>query len=80
MHVTVATGLVALVGVSWSVAMWAPFAITNAEVAHIKLLAESCDIDGDRWADGQDQTAGILGIQNVAISIPQIIADGELTS
>ena len=80
-----ATILVAFIGVPWAVTNWAPYALIAAEISKrdaIKrhkirpppstdgqLLASSEDP-----AEGADQAGVILGIHNVAIAAPQVIA------
>nr|POE78439.1 general alpha-glucoside permease [Quercus suber] len=83
--VTSATVLVALIGVPWSVTCWAPFALIAEEIskrdsirrglirppptAEGELLARGEDI-----SEGADQAGTVLGIHNVAIAAPQVIA------
>lgn len=52
---TAALGLVALVGATWAVTMWIPFALINRELATSRV-----------------GMAGIHGLHNVAISLPQL--------
>ncbi|GAM86743.1 hypothetical protein ANO11243_047620 [Dothideomycetidae sp. 11243] len=83
---TAATALVAFIGIPWAVTNWAPYAIIAAEIgkrdairrgvirpaAHdreARLLAE-----GEDPSDGADQAGVVLGIHNVAIAAPQVIA------
>jgi len=82
---TAATILVALIGIPWSVTNWAPFALIAAEISKrdairrhqirpppdrdAQLLAS-----GEDPAEGADQAGVVLGIHNVAIAAPQVIA------
>ncbi|KAL1880503.1 hypothetical protein VTK73DRAFT_5890 [Phialemonium thermophilum] len=95
-----ATVLIGLVGITWALTLWAPWAIISAEIsrrdarlrAQKKHNASSGDaalrnspsLDGysdqDQGVDAQeekeevDQAGVILGIHNMAIAAPQIIA------
>lgn len=82
---TAATVLVAFIGIPWALTNWAPFALIAAEIskrdairrrqipapatAEGEMLAR-----GDDPAEGADQAGVILGIHNVAIAAPQVIA------
>lgn len=81
-----ATIMTALVGVSWSLTLWAPFALISAEISQRdearrkkqrRRLMDGDD-DDDEGEDPQyeeeDQAGVILGLHNVAISAPQILA------
>ena len=80
-----ATILVAFIGIPWALTNWAPFALIAAEIskrdairrrqipapatAEGELLAH-----GEDPAEGADQAGVVLGIHNVAIAAPQVIA------
>jgi solute carrier family 45 protein 1/2/4 len=98
--VTAATVLIGLVGITWALTLWAPWAIISAEISRRDELrrAQSAgrrslfpidravtSLDGyssDENRDGElsnvdeasDQAGVILGIHNMAIAAPQIIA------
>ncbi|KAI3400953.1 hypothetical protein diail_1161 [Diaporthe ilicicola] len=99
--VPAATVLVGLVGITWALTLWAPFAIISAEISRRDALlrqktrafsppgaaGSSSDAapgfdgyssDQDHKLDGSedspDQAGVILGIHNMAIAAPQIIA------
>lgn len=99
--VPAATVLVGLVGITWALTLWAPFAIISAEISRRDLLVrqkqraaspnratESPSAGPSRFdgyssdqdhklddSEGQTDQAGvILGIHNMAIAAPQIIA------
>ncbi|PSR90418.1 major facilitator superfamily domain-containing protein [Coniella lustricola] len=101
--VPAATVLVGLVGITWALTLWAPFAIISAEISRRDLLARqkqrafssshqttaespaagpsrfdgySSDQDHklDETEPQTDQAGVILGIHNMAIAAPQIIA------
>ncbi|ROV98218.1 hypothetical protein VSDG_04479 [Cytospora chrysosperma] len=100
--VPAATVLVGLVGITWALTLWAPWAIISAEISRkdafirqkrqaMQQAAAAAGIssetrpgfDGysseeDHSLDGSDDEAGqagvILGIHNMAIAAPQIIA------
>ena len=69
--------LCAIVGVSWAFAIWVPFALIGAEMSELRLRSTGAvplinkDVDD---ADSDDQVGAIMGIHNMAIAAPQIIA------
>lgn len=91
-----ATVLIGVVGVSWALTLWAPFAIISAEISKRHALRRSrqsgggMSMDGTEEDDDDSDQAGkflqsyiscpanglgiILGIHNMAIAAPQIIA------
>jgi solute carrier family 45 protein 1/2/4 len=83
---TAATILVAFIGIPWSITMWAPFALIAAEVRKRDQLRQSSrsvpreiapdEINGaaDPQSGEVTETGLILGIHNVAISAPQVVA------
>ena len=101
--VTAATVLIGLVGITWALTLWAPWAIISAEIsrrdeirraqyaqrsstAELSLPRGVASLDGyasDETRERQleeeeeeeaDQAGVILGIHNMAIAAPQIIA------
>lgn len=81
---TTATVIVGIVGIPWSLTIWAPFAIISGEVskrdalrrAQALNLTSTVSSSSDPLAqdDNGDQAGVILGIHNVAIAAPQVIA------
>ncbi|KAF7948918.1 hypothetical protein EAE96_008099 [Botrytis aclada] len=73
--ITGATVLIALVGVSWAMTLWAPFAIISAEVSKRDAVrrARQQSIVGEDDLD-EDQAGIILGIHNMSVAAPQILA------
>jgi solute carrier family 45 protein 1/2/4 len=91
--VAAATALIGLVGITWALTLWAPWAIISAEIsrrdATLRLQKQrsvspgraavafqdgySPDPDNAEEEDA-DQAGVILGIHNMAIAAPQIIA------
>ncbi|KAI9746322.1 MAG: hypothetical protein M1818_000034 [Claussenomyces sp. TS43310] len=75
--VTAATVLAGIVGVSWAVTTWAPFAIISSEISkrdatrRAQRLSREIIDPGD---DNGDQAGVILGIHNVSIAAPQVLA------
>ncbi|KAI5365402.1 putative major facilitator superfamily, MFS transporter superfamily [Septoria linicola] len=72
-----------LIGIPWSMTMWAPFALIASEVSkrdNIRRgrIAPPPTRDGDLLARGEDDAADqagvVLGIHNVAVAAPQVIA------
>lgn len=91
--VAAATFLIGLVGITWALTLWAPWAIISAEIsnrdAQIRARKQALRLargeDGNNAADDEDddddddeeevdQAGVILGIHNMAIAAPQIIA------
>lgn len=96
--VTAATILIGLVGITWAITLWAPWAIISAEISrreearrlqrqqalnpdggpHATLDGYTSDEQRERDLNGEDDDADqagvILGIHNMAIAAPQIIA------
>ncbi|CAM1505601.1 Fc.00g112380.m01.CDS01 [Cosmosporella sp. VM-42] len=96
--VEVATALIGLVGITWAMTLWAPWAIISAEIsrrdamvrAHkLRTLRASQNAEGPASPGSSDEDAlnevteeeeeidqagVILGIHNMAIAAPQIIA------
>lgn len=78
---TIATIVVGVVGIPWSLTIWAPFAIISSEISKRDALrrAQALNLTShidDPLArnDNGDQAGVILGIHNVAIAAPQVIA------
>jgi len=79
-----ATVLTAFVGVPWALTLWAPFALISAEISKRDSEARRrgisdrgrADFEGEDAIVGkQDDQAGvILGLHNVAVAAPQIVA------
>jgi len=79
-----ATIMTALVGVSWSLTLWAPFALISAEISkrdekrrkryRQRLIDGEDGMTDDKFDEEEDQAGIILGLHNVAISAPQIVA------
>ena len=76
-----ATFLVASVGLSWAFTHWAPFAIIGNELGHELAARRSFDIsthgsleDETSMVNVEVQAGAVMGLHNVAISAPQIIA------
>ncbi|KAG0652014.1 General alpha-glucoside permease [Hyphodiscus hymeniophilus] len=70
-----ATALIGIVGVSWALTLWAPFAIISAEISKRDALRRSREQNDDGLDKSSDDQAGvILGIHNMAVATPQIIA------
>ncbi|KAI1823065.1 major facilitator superfamily domain-containing protein [Xylaria intraflava] len=82
-----ATTLIGLVGITWALTLWAPWAIISAEISRchaiyrakkdqLRNLARHGE-DGEPIVDNEsepDQAGVILGIHNMAIASPQLIA------
>jgi solute carrier family 45, member 1/2/4 len=74
---TIATVVVGIIGIPWAMTLWAPFAIISAEISKRDALRRSQQsarevIDPDD--DNGDQAGVILGIHNMSIAAPQVIA------
>lgn len=79
---TAGTVLVSVIGLSWALTLWAPFALISAEISKRDAARRARnagrgngdDFDGQASGDSEDQAGVILGLHNVAIAAPQIIA------
>lgn len=67
---TGATVLVGVIGLSWALTLWAPFALISAEISKRDTAARKQGASAAK----EDQAGIILGLHNVAIAAPQIIA------
>jgi solute carrier family 45 protein 1/2/4 len=81
--VFMATLLVGLLGLPWAITCWAPFALIASEISKRDairrgLIRPPPTQDGELLAanedDSADQAGVVLGIHNVAVSAPQVIA------
>jgi solute carrier family 45 protein 1/2/4 len=83
--IAAATALIGIVGISWALTLWAPFAIISAEVSKRDALrrarqsqsrfSHSSSEDPENSLDEKEDQAGIiLGIHNMSIATPQILA------
>ena len=78
-NVRSATLLIALIGIPWAVMLWAPFALIGAEICKRERSADVPNTDPpDEERSAEQMPAGsagvILGIHNVAIAVPQVVA------
>lgn len=74
---TLATVAVGAVGIPWAMTLWAPFAIISAEISKrdaLRRQQQSAREVIDPSDDNGDQAGVILGIHNVSIAAPQVIA------
>lgn len=82
---TQATVLTGFVGIPWALSLWAPFALISAEISKRDTNARregnrnrgrnnSIDGEGGVVDRHKDQAGVILGLHNVAVSAPQIVA------
>ncbi|EPE24423.1 MFS general substrate transporter [Glarea lozoyensis ATCC 20868] len=61
--------LVGIAGISWAVTIWAPFAIISIELSVINDADEGTDD-----SQSSPQVGMVIGLHNVAIAVPQIVA------
>lgn len=79
---TIATIVVGIVGIPWALTIWAPFAIISAEISKRDALRRAQALNVSSGArvdplsrdDNGDQAGVILGIHNVSIAAPQVLA------
>ena len=64
------TALVALLGISWALTLWAPYAIISEEIT---ALAEEEGSNPTR-GDADAKVGSVMGLHNVAIAAPQVLA------
>lgn len=77
-----ATILVAFIGIPWALTNWAPFALIAAEISkrdalrrhQLPVPATTADPLSEDAEKPADQAGVVLGIHNVAIAAPQVIA------
>jgi solute carrier family 45 protein 1/2/4 len=79
-----ATILVGAIGIPWCLTGWAPFSIIASEISKRDAIRRGIirptDRESELVAQGEDEGAGadsagvVLGIHNVAIAAPQVIA------
>lgn len=76
-----ATTLTAIIGIPWALTQWAPFALIAAEISQRdaegrqrKSRQALGNSRSENKEDVEDQAGVILGLHNVAISAPQILA------
>jgi len=79
-----ATVMTALIGITWSLTLWAPFALISAEISRRderrrrrdrrRLMNGPDDGESDTEEEEEDKAGIILGIHNVAVSAPQVLA------
>ena len=77
-----ASVMTALVGISWSLTLWAPFALISGEISerdearrrrHRQKMVSGTEDDPEA-NDEEDKAGIILGLHNVAVSAPQVVA------
>lgn len=79
---TAGTVLVGVIGLPWALTLWAPFALISAEISKRDAArrarnagrGNADELDGQANGESEDQAGVILGLHNVAIAAPQIIA------
>lgn len=79
-----ATLLVGAIGIPWCITNWAPFAIISSEISKRDAIRRGIikprDRESQLIAEGEDESSAadsagvVLGIHNVAIAAPQVIA------
>ena len=74
--------MTAFVGISWSLSLWAPFALISSEIVERdearrrrqrRKLVTGAEDDPDA-SEEEDKAGIVLGLHNVAVSAPQVIA------
>lgn len=80
---TSSTLLVGLLGMSWALTQWAPFALISAEIARersrrrVATYSDHGEDNEQEEVDGKNfdlQAGTIMGVHNMAIATPQIVA------
>ncbi|ODQ63719.1 hypothetical protein NADFUDRAFT_84326 [Nadsonia fulvescens var. elongata DSM 6958] len=74
-----AMAFVAILGIPWAHALWAPFVIISEEISRVKVkkaqLADGWDIPHAKKYAAYEHNSGIvLGIHNVFVALPQVIS------
>lgn len=74
--------MTSMVGISWSLTIWAPFALISGKIAernearrrrHRQKLMSGTEDDPEA-SEEEDKAGIILGLHNVAVSAPQVVA------
>ncbi|KAI0997530.1 hypothetical protein K3495_g10658 [Podosphaera aphanis] len=80
-RIATATVLIGLIGIPWALTQWAPYAIISAEVSKRNALRRarvarlgSTSMPPESLHVQEDQAGVILGIHNMSIAAPQIVA------
>jgi len=68
-----AIALIGVVGVAWALTLWAPFAIISAEISK-RDAVRRMHLANNEPVEEEDQAGVILGIHNMSIAAPQILA------
>lgn len=76
--VTAASFLLGSVGVLFAVSNWIPHALIMHEISSLRQRPEDGGQGIQSTSGGQDDTATLVAIHNMAICIPQIIAAGAV--
>ena len=74
-----ATVIIAFAGLSWALTLFVPFAIISTELAAKQALLQDLTTASDNVSlspgmNSHNQTGAVMGLHNVAISAPQILA------
>lgn len=67
--------LVAAIGIPWSVAMWAPFTLLGEAILD-EHWQNSIEHDPGAGRDSVEDAGAAMGLHNVALSLPQVLAAG----
>lgn len=77
-----ATVLIGIAGITWAMTLWAPYAIISAEISRRDAASRANKLRQSRGsllaaedADEEDAAGVIMGIHNMSIAAPQIIAN-----
>lgn len=77
-NATAATIFVAMLGIVWACALWAPFTLISEEVSRIKVkktkALQSEMSSNKRYLTYEHEAGVVLGVMNVFISSPQVIS------
>jgi solute carrier family 45 protein 1/2/4 len=70
--------LIAILGIVWAVALWAPFVLISEDISRIREAIELRDLSDNREVAELDkyeyEPGVVLGIHNVCVAAPQVIS------
>ncbi|KAH0551447.1 hypothetical protein GP486_007338 [Trichoglossum hirsutum] len=66
--------LISAVGFSWALTQWAPFALISEEIAGLQFQQRSSVGAAELVPRVQNQAGAVMGLHNMAIASPQIVA------
>lgn len=63
-----------MAGIPWAVTQWVPWALIGVETSRLGLTTAGENDEEEDESSGDAQSGAILGIHNMAISLPQVLS------